>query len=201
MPRTYQLTVGKVISKARALLQDDREPYRDPDDLLIGRLNDALSVLASLLPGLFSTTATHTTTAGYLQTIVTARAIELIDVVDTPVCDFATLTQFVPGWTAATPGAIKNWMRTPDNPLGFYCYPPSSGGQSLPVLLAAAPAPLTVPGDLVPIPESYEPVLVDYIASVSQLQDDEQSAYGRERDLMKAALDRSPPSSAPQNGG
>lgn len=201
MPRTYQLTVGRVVSKARALLQDDVEPYRDPDDVLVGRLNDALSVLASLVPSLFTVGTTHTTTAGYLQTIVTARAIELIDVVDTPMCDFATLTQFVPGWTTVTPGTIKNWMRTPDNPLGFCCYPPASAGQSLPVLLAVAPTPLSVLGDLVPVPESFEPVLVDYLASVSQLQDDEQSDYGRERNLMKAALDRSPPAAAQNNGG
>lgn len=188
MPRTYQLLASTVLTKARAVLLDDVAPYRNADAILLGWLNDAISVLVSLFPSLFSSSVTHTATSGHAQKIVTARAVELLDIVGVPKADFETLTLFSPGWQSSTEGTIQNWSRTEKDPLGFYCYPPSPVSQTIPVLLVVSPAPLVATTDVVPIPESYEPALVDFIASYAQLQDDEQSRFGRQRELMKQAL-------------
>lgn len=199
MPRTYQLTAAQVITKARLLLQDDVAPYRESDPVMIGRLNDALSALLSLLPMLFSESVTHTTTAGYFQRVIEARAAELIDVVGVPACDLQTLTQFLPGWQGSAPGDIQNWLRVAGDPLSFYCVPPSVGGVSLTIAISVAPTPLAVTTDLVPVPESYEPALVDYLVSAAQLQDDEQGDHGRQRTVLARSLGLASPPESKRN--
>lgn len=184
MSRTYLLTVNTVLSKVRRLIQDETTPYRYTDAELLGWLNDAITTMVSLKPGLFTTIATHTCSDGYRQTVVNTNAHMLVDVIGVVSADLASLTRFVPGWQTATPGAIVNWMRDPQEQLSFFCYPPAVEGQSLSVEIVEKPAELTATTDRVPVPESYEPALVDYCVGMAQSKDDEAIDMNRMQQFM-----------------
>lgn len=53
-------TVGNVILAARALIQDEREPYRVPDAQMAGYVSEALSEARRLRPDLFLATLRDT---------------------------------------------------------------------------------------------------------------------------------------------
>lgn len=174
MTRTYQLTAGNVISKARYILQDESDgTYRWSNKELIGWLNDAINSMLGIVPALFSETVQHTCSAGYRQTIVNARSVALIEIVGVPPADVAVLAQFMPGWQTAAPGAIKNWMRIEGDQLSFYCTPPSADGQPLQAVVVVSPIPMDSTTDILPVPENYEPALVDYVVAMAQAKDDE----------------------------
>lgn len=182
--RAYQLICANVISKARFILQDRTAAYRNPDDELIGWINDAINAVLGLFPALFAASLTHSCVAGHRQTVVNARAVSLIDVVGVPACDPAALTDFLPGWQTAPQGATVNWMRVANDPLSFECYPPAPAGQALPILAVVSPDPLEDPTDVIPLPEAYEPALVDYIVAMVQMKDDEAIDFGRQQQAL-----------------
>lgn len=184
MPRTYTLLVSTVLAKVRRLIQDETSPFRYNNDELIGWLNDAIASMVNLVPGLFTSMVTHTCSSGYRQTIVNTRAAALLDIIGVVPADMTSLTRFTPNWQTAPNGTIANWMRNPAEPLSFFCYPPSAEGQVLSALIVEKPATLSATSDLVPVPEHYEPALVDYVASMAQFKDDEHVDTNRQQQLM-----------------
>lgn len=185
MARAYQLTAGGVIGKARILINDTVAPYRNSDTELIGWLNDAINVALGLFPGLFAKTGTHTCVAGYLQEIVFNRSARFMEVIGIPEADALTLTQFAPNWMAATAGATENWMNVPGEPLRFNVYPPAVAGVTLPIRYVESPLPLTTISDVVPMPENFEPSLVDFVAGREEMKDDEHVNSNRAVQLIE----------------
>lgn len=185
MPRTYELTAGKVISDARRILAD-RHPlvaprYTDAD--LLAPLNEAMSALVGVVPGLFTSLAPHVCTAGYLQTLVNARATTFLRAVDLPEGDIGALSAFAPRWTQAGQGVPREFMRLPGDPQKFAVYPPAFGGESILVQFVQAPAEITSTADRLPVPEPYGPALVEFVAGRVETADDESVNSGR-ADLM-----------------
>lgn len=186
-----ELTAGSIIDKVRIILQDtDTSELRDDDSEFIGWINDAINTVLSLMPELFSKFGDHVCTAGVNQTVVLPRAVQLLDVVGVPICDQATLTQFAPGWQNATPGAAKNYMRSPGDKLGFRVYPPAAANAVIPIEYVESPAPLTTRADKVPLPESFEPALVEYVAGFAQMKEDESINFQRQQALMSSFVAR-----------
>lgn len=187
MARTYTMTAAQVFAGARALLADKGillAPHT-PDDDLLAALNDGLSNMVALLPGLFGVQEPMTCVDGYLQEIEAARASMFMDVIGVPEADPATLSMYEPGWQSGTRGAIENYLRVPGDSLRFMVYPPSTAGQSLQVRYARSPAALTSASDIVPVPESYGPALEDYVAGRVSLADDEHMNSGRAAALLE----------------
>lgn len=179
MARTYTLTAGGLIGKARVLLNDTDAPARNDDPTMISWLNDALNMALTANPALFSAMGPFSCAAGFRQQLESNRAVAVLDVVGVPQTDPASLTQFSPGWHAGSPGAIKHWMRVAQEPLAFEVYPPSAAGQSLTLHYVESPTPLTATADLVPMTENYEPALIDYLVARASFVDDEHVLSGR----------------------
>lgn len=182
--RTYEVQAQSILTKVRRLTQDEEAPYRNSDAELLGWLNDAISTVVTLSPQLFTKSGYHVCTAGYRQTLSNARAYALADVVGVPLADMATLTAFSPGWHTYPADAIENWMQPANEPLSFYCYPPSADGQTLPIIFVESPAALTSVEDIIPLPESYEPALTSYCTSMAEMKDDESVDTTRSQQAM-----------------
>lgn len=192
MARTYQMLVSTVLNKARKLLNDANSliEYRNTDSELIGHLNDALSMLANVKPGLFAVTADYTCVAGYKQVIEFARAIQLLEVVGIPECERTSLAQFSPGWMSGSSGPTLNWIRSPAEPLRFDVYPPAAVDAVLPVLYSQSPAPLAATTDVIQLSENYEPALVDFIVGRAEMKDDEHVNSTRAAQMMTRFLEQ-----------
>lgn len=184
MPRVYETTVASILGKVRTLVQDKTQPYRAADSEIIGWINDCIKTVVSLVPQLFIASGSHVCTDGYRQTIINTRAHAVVDVIGVPVADLATLTQFYPGWQAATHGAIQNWMRPVNEPLSFYTYPPSDAGQDLTISFVEVPEDLTSSADFIPLPESYAPAIVSYCVAMVEAKDDESIDTNRAQQSM-----------------
>lgn len=186
MARTFNLTAESVISKARSMINDTRTDMglRQLDPEMLAALNDALNAMVGLHQGLFETDGAHTCAAGYLQTLENSRAVQLLDVVGLPEADLISLAQFRPGWTTEAQAAPKNWMRAAGDALRFMTYPPALAGEVLSVRFVKAPDTLTATSDLIPLPENYEPALVEYLAGRIEMKDDEHVESGRAQSLM-----------------
>lgn len=186
MPRTFTMTAADVIGKARTMLQDTRVDVglRAQDPELLAALNDALQAMVGLHQGLFEADGVHTCVAGYLQTLENTRAVQLLDVVGMPEADLVTLAQFRPGWTNETQAAPRNWLRAAGDALRFMTYPPATAGAVLPVRFVEAPAALASTADVIPLPENYEPALVEYLVGRVEMKEDEHVDSGRAVALM-----------------
>lgn len=187
MARTYLMTAGSVMAKARRMLQDNRPEmeYRTADADLVSALNECLGTMVALAPGLFATTQTHTCTAGHLQALENERAVALLDITGLPEIDESTLTLFSPAWHSATAAAPYEFIRLPAEPLRFKVNPPAVGGEVLQVRMVRAPAALTESASLIELPENYEPHLVEYLVGRIQMQDDEHVDSNRAVKLME----------------
>jgi hypothetical protein len=189
--RTYELPASSVISKVRIITQDqDSDEYRNADSEILGWLNDAINTVLSIIPGLFVQEIEHTCTPGVKQTTSEARAIRVNDVIGVPVCDIKSLTLFAPGWQQAAQGAIQNWMPVDNSPLSFYTYPPSVEGATIQISAVISPTPLVSTDDLIPLPESFEPALVEYCAGMTQVKEDESIDFQRQQALMNSFIAR-----------
>lgn len=187
MPRTFHLTASSVLTKARAMINDlnvDGTGYRVSDPLMIGCLNDALNAMVGVNPGLFSVLETHTCQQGYMQSLFNDRAVAFQEVIGLPQGDSVTLSQFSPGWMTAAQATAREWMPVAGDPLRFMVYPPSPDGQSLTLRFVKAPAPMATVNDLVPVPENYEPALVEYVAGRAEMANDESVDTQRATSLM-----------------
>jgi hypothetical protein len=188
MARTYTLTIGAVIATARSMLNDTREDmgYRAEDAELVGYLSEALRAMVGIVPGLFSATATHTCTAGARQQLENERAVAMLDIPGLPESDLATLNQFAPGWTAATAGATREFIRLPAEPLAFMVYPPAAAAATLAVRMVIAPAALAVDlAALLPVPEAFQPALAEYVAGRADMKNDESANSNRAGQLLE----------------
>lgn len=157
---------------------------RQQDSEMLAALNDALNAMVGLHQGLFETDGAHTCVAGYLQTLENSRAVQILDVVGLPEADLVSLAQFRPGWTTEAQATPKNWMRAAGDALRFMTYPPAQAGSALSVRFVKAPDTLTATSDLIPLPENYEPALVEYLVGRIEMKDDEHVESGRAQSLM-----------------
>lgn len=171
---TFSATAKDVVDRVRNVTNDsDTGGLRDADTDLLRWIGDALKEICLLFPRLFAVNAVHTCTAGFSQTLDFPRAAGVVDVLGVPVADFATLTQFSPGWQNSTPGAIRNWSTGNNDPLSFYVYPPAVAGATLDLICIQAPGETTSLTDVLPVPEQFLPAIAQYCIALSQSKDDE----------------------------
>ncbi|MBI5257013.1 MAG: hypothetical protein HY855_10980 [Burkholderiales bacterium] len=188
MARNYTLTVGGVLAKARRMLNDTRDDmgYRAEDAELIGALSEALRAMVPIVPGLFAQVVTHACTAGARQTIEAERSVALLDIPGLTEGDMATLNAFAPGWTAVAAGAAREFMRLPGEPLSFMVYPPAQAAAQLQPRVVITPQELASDDldALLPVPEVFEPMLVEYVVGRAEVKDDEHSESSRAAQLL-----------------
>lgn len=179
MARTWNMTVASIESKVRIITNDTEASdakRRNKSPEILAWINDAVQAMVTVLPGLFAVEGTHTCAAGAYQVVDLERSVMLLDVLNIPACDMAELKRFRPAWQSDAAGPAENWMRNGDEHLSFYVYPPAVIYTDLRVLYAKSPDPIT---DIVPVPEQYEPAIVDYVVAMCESKDDEHVSSSR----------------------
>jgi hypothetical protein len=182
--RTYAATVNDVISRVREVINDKEIAYRNGDNEILLWINDAINSVLVNIPALFAKIGQHACSQGVLQEVRLSRAHLVLDIIGVPVADIAALSRFMPGWSSMAAGPIQNWAAIPNSPLAFYCYPPSSDAQIIPILYAESPAPITSIAAVIPLPETYVPALVDYCVGMCESKDDESVNSNRASQFM-----------------
>ena len=190
MARTYNTTCQMIIDKVRYITNDTKVTYRNSDAEIIGWINNCVDATLSQRPLLFATSTQIMLDQGYWQTVTSARAHSIIDLVGVPQADVTALTKFRPNWMLDAFGPIQNWMPLPNSPLSFYCYPPSQAGQLLYAIIATSPVPMDTPDDLIPLPETYEGAVVAYCVSMVEAKDDESVLSQRSAQFMQDYVGR-----------
>ncbi|MNQ53724.1 hypothetical protein D3C85_677720 [compost metagenome] len=179
------MLASQPLGKARLLLQDvGADRWTDSD--LLGWLTSGVSQVIALRPDASSRRQTITLVAGVEQSIP-ADAIALLDVLnnindDDTVGRGVTLTnrdsldQIDLNWRAAAPRATRQYMVDATTPRTFDVTPPAVLGAKLRIAVSFTPAPITTMGQTVPIPDSFEGPLIDYVCFRARMQDSDDPA-------------------------
>lgn len=187
MPRTYTMTVESVLTPARAMLNDDRPEMdlRAADPELITALNEAIAAMVGIVPGLFAQQVAHACQAGARQALQNDRAVALLDIPGLPEADLETLNLYAPGWTTSTPGAVREFLRLPGEPLAFMVWPPAVADAALTPRAVLLPEALEALEDPIELPEVFAPALVEYVVGRVEMKDDEHVDSTRASQLME----------------
>jgi len=169
--------LSSAITIARGILNDTEETYRYSTDDLLQYGNGALRALPNIKPEWLHTRADLTCAAGAKQALSFDDAHALVRVIGikngaalTPF-DRAALDAFMPGWMVATAATAQQWAPG-DDPVSFYVYPPSAGGQVLETLYVKVPGPFTIDEDT-GLPDTIKEAVADYMVGMAEARDDE----------------------------
>lgn len=187
-------TLGQAIAIARIITNDtDATSYARPDATLLQFANDALDEIARRRPSLFYADADFTCAANTAsQVFNVADSIGLVDVRN--IKNGASLRRipsdvydsFVPGWRSMTAAPAESWYSIDNNDeirkgLGvsiFDIYPPAPAGQILVCRYIQRQAEYAAIATH-PLPESWTPVIADYIIWQMDAMEDEFAVGGR----------------------
>jgi hypothetical protein len=179
------MLASQPLGKARLLLQDvGGDRWSDPD--MLGWLTTGVSQVIALRPDASSRRETIVLVAGVEQTIP-ADAIALLDVLhnvntDNTVGRGVTLTnrdsldQIDLNWRGAAARPTRQYMVDATTPRTFDVTPPALVGAKLRIAVSFTPAPITALGQTVPIPDSFEGPLIDYVCFRARMQDSDDPA-------------------------
>lgn len=186
------LTLASPISTARTILNDpDAVRYSAAD--LLAYANDALDVLATLVPQLFYTQGTHTCVAGVSQVVAESTAVALVDVRRIQSgnaltrTDPAVLDLYDPTWRSATAAAAAQWAHDGDDPRRFLVYPPSAANQVLEITYVAVPSEYASGADT-GLPMALSDAISDYIVARAESRDAEHVVSGRASQFMASFM-------------
>ena len=188
-------TVADIVTEARDLLLDTLAPFRYSDAFIVRKVNQAVRRMCILRPDLFVVHTNITCVAGTLQS-APSDSVRLIDVVSnndgSAVKEISqdTLDLMIPTWSAGAPSVALNWIRYPRDPNRFYVYPPAAGTETLGLVYARSPATLTI-ASVVPLPDAYEPSVIDGTCWLMEAIDAEHVESGRAKmfkDAFEGAL-------------
>jgi len=192
------MTPTDVIAQVRVLVQDEREPYRYSDTVLLRFLNQTVKRMAMLRPDLFLVVREVQTVAGAATQTLPQDAVRLVEVYNVSGGNVVTevnkdtLDQTFPGWRSATPGKPVNYIRHVRNPTMFFLYPAPEAGVSVVAEYAAVPADYGLTDTITAPSTAYTPSLVDGIVYLAQSIDDEHVNSGRAKlfaDTFAQSLD------------
>lgn len=179
------MLASAVLGKARLLLQDvGADRWSDPD--MLGWLNSGILQVIALRPDASSRRETITVVAGVEQTIP-SDAIALLDVLnnvngDGTIGRGVTLTnrdsldQIDLNWRGAAPRATRQYLFDATLPRTFDVTPPAIAGAKLRIAVSFTPAQLTATTQAIPIPDSFEGPLIDYVCFRARMQDSDDPA-------------------------
>jgi len=169
-----------IIADARYTINDSTVPYRQEGAELLRYVNAGIKEISVLRPDLFMSVQIQQCTVGSTQQGVTfADAARLLKVLrihngpSVPLMDVDTLELFNPSWRLDDPGPAQGWAPMGADPLQFEIYPRSPVGQYLHVQFVRNPKDYAIDEDIVELPDSMRPALVDYVVHRVESKDDE----------------------------
>ncbi len=154
---------------------------------LLGYLNEALRATAFVKPDMYPVQTFVTPTAGVLQTLPT-DGVAILDI--TRNASGRVVTQVDEGlleeanrfWPGATQQpVVEHFTADPRNPRRYRLFPPNDGAGSIELLYGATPPNLSYAAEDVPVPESYQTALTNFILSRAY------SKNSKKQDLSKAS--------------
>lgn len=184
------IAVQDVIARARKILNDDSEVRWSNDELVLW-LNDCYAVLANVKPGDCSENAELTLVAGTKQTLPDGgvRLLELVrnthpdsNQRSINVTDKRALNAARPRWHGEDPVlSIEQYVFDEMDPSHFYVYPPAADGAKVEALYVQVPrrhpnSYTAARYELIRVPESLVPALVDHILFRAFSKDAEHAA-------------------------
>jgi hypothetical protein len=167
------MLASEIISRVRDITNDTGAEPRTKSAEIMRWISDALDVALSVVPKLFSKTASMTCQSGYLQTLPFERAVAFIEVIGITRIDFNKLSAFSPNWRLETAGAAQHWSPSSAGPNTFMVHPPALANQSLMVSYVEAPTEITSETAVVPLSDNFLPALVQYCVGMTESKDDE----------------------------
>jgi len=183
-------SVATLIGSVRGTLID-ASAVTFSDAVLTQYLNEGIAATCFVKPEAFPVEASLTLTPGIRQTLPDGST-GLLDIVSTGAgtmvtqVDKALLEAADPNWPSANAvAAIDHYTYDPRLPLQWLCYPPAAVGATAVVRYGAVPDDVAIT-DSLPLPDSYEACLIDYVLSRaysmnSKKQDTTKEAYHKQQ--------------------
>ena len=188
------MIIADVITEVRRLIQDQDEPFRFSDEVLLGYVNQTLQRTALLRPDLFARVITLPTTPNEVIQSAPQDSIRIMDVFRVEGGDGivevskTSLDQTYPQWVNDPARPCINWMRHGRNPNKFFIYPKAPAGQELVVEYSQTPRNYQVNDKVELLPEAYFPVIIDGAVYLSQSIDDESVLNQRAQMFLQSYL-------------
>ena len=179
------MTPAEVITEVRRLIQDTKTPYRNSDDALLGFVNQTLKRMAILRPDLFMVIEDVLMTQDQVLQSLPTGAVRLVEVFRVKGGRALTevsrdmLDQSTPDWTIAPSDVPVNFARHVRNPTRFYVYPPPARNTTLVVEYVKTPANFALTAQVVNLPDTYFPTVVDGVIFLAESIDNEHVNSGR----------------------
>lgn len=189
-------TVAVVVAGARKLLGDNNSTigYRKADSDYINYLNEAMAGISLLRPELFETIVPFTMGVGAFQKLGAGNgSTGIVSSVRFRGCDRndqgyamnrfekAVLDRYDTTWgQATTTPHVRSWCEHETIPDAFWVHPPATLNGVVYVRHVAPPSILSATSQtLYPLPDSYLPMLIDYIVHRESASDDASVMAGR----------------------
>ncbi len=176
---------ANVITEVRRLVQDQSEPFRYSDAVLLGYVNQTLKRISVVRPDLFSEIVEIPTQPGSSVQTLPPDALRLLDIFqvkDGPAVnevDRETMNRNYPGWMTEASGIPVNFMRHVKNPDRFFLYPRPQAGVVLVGEYAVSPPDYALNASVSFLADSYFPTVVDGTVFLAESIDDEHVQSGR----------------------
>lgn len=173
-----------IITEARDLIQDSMSPNRYDDAMMLRFVNNALKRASILRPDLFGVIGEFGLTAGTTLQSCPLGAIRLVELFRVKGGGALTettrvaLSRYYPNWMNAPPSTPTNFMRYPRDPVKFFVYPAPTATVMVEGEWAMTPGQAAM-GDLLALPDAYQPILVDGVVALAEIIDNEHVDNGR----------------------
>ena len=189
------MTPQEIITQARVTINDDNAlmPQRFSDTVMLGFVNQAIKRASMVRPDLFITNTTVTPTVGAVEQELPAtvtRIMEIHRVIGGGAIgevDKETMDRSAPDCTITTNDAPVNWMRHPRNPRRYYLYPPPVTGTEIVAEYIEVPDDYLI-GATIAMPDSYKTALIDCVAFLAEVVDNEHVETQRAKDFMNSFM-------------
>lgn len=181
-----QNTMAVLIEEARGVLSDRREPYRYANEDLLDYANDALAVLATIRPELFTTVIKYKCEQGVVQRLPLATTIGISSIAGLRQTTRELVERFDPDWMSAEPSTPAHWIPYEGDSRRFYLTPPAQFGHPLDVSAAYAPERYAMQDEF-PVLRVFWPAVMDYVIGMAEARDDEHVLRERAQQFMTKA--------------
>lgn len=189
------MTPQEVITEARVIINDNNPlmPERFSDTTMLGFVNQALKRACAARPDLFIISTDITPTAEQVEqelASTVSRIMEVHRVVGGGAVgevDKQTMDRSYPDWVTDDPDVPVNWMRHPRNPRRYYLYPAPATGTQLSVEYIETPDDYAL-GDTMVLPDNYKTALIDCVAYLAELVDNEHVETQRAKELFNSFM-------------
>lgn len=186
-------TLQSAMTIARYITNDTSvSSYAREDAELLNYGNNAIAIISEFLPGLFHTVVEITCVANTVnQTLNVSDSSGLVNILNVKNGNALTptkaevLDRFIPGWTSVAAATAENWIQDATDRFRFRVYPPAPTGQVLVGTHVAKPQQYTATATH-NLPESFTPIIADYIVAMLDSKDDEYAVNGRAKMYLES---------------